>query len=298
MNPAFTQPGRIRLLPPRGDLTRVELRHPKGYAEVLLQGAQVIQYQPERQAPVLWLSESARFEQGHAIRGGIPVCWPWFGDHPLDPSLPAHGLARTRPWTVLESAADEAATQLRLGLTDDPATRALWPHRFNLELLIRLDHQLTLTLTTHNPSDAPLPISEALHSYLAVSDIDGVTLSGLEGCTYRDKLEAFRPQVQTDALVIDRETDRVYGDTVATVTVADPGHGRHLRIHKRGSGSTVIWNPWQERARAMGDFDDEGYRGMLCVEAANALENTLQIPPGSSHSLTTCIQSLPMDTTR
>jgi D-hexose-6-phosphate mutarotase len=297
MNPTFTRPGRIRVLPPTGELTRVELRHPRGCAQVTLQGAQVIHYQPDGQAPTLWLSESSRFERGHAIRGGIPVCWPWFGDHPRDPALPAHGLARTRPWRVLESAADEAATQLRLGLTDDPTTRALWPYRFNLELLIRLDHQLTLTLTTHNPNKIPLPISEALHSYLAVSDIDRVSISGLEGCPYRDKLDHLRSRVQEDALIIDRETDRVYGDTDATVTVADPGHGRHLRVHKSGSRSTVIWNPWQERAQAMGDFDDPGFRRMLCVEAANALENTLQIPPGGSHSLTTRIQSV-ADTTR
>ncbi|MEH6628040.1 MAG: D-hexose-6-phosphate mutarotase [Motiliproteus sp.] len=316
MNPSFAIAGRIRQLNDRGDLPIVELSNAHGRALVCLQGAQVIEYQPHNQPPVLWLSDKSRFENGQAIRGGIPICWPWFGDHPQDPALPAHGFARTSRWKVLASAADSETSSLRLGLKDDDCSRQLWPYKFELELSIQLGRQLSLTLCSHNTNDRPMPITEALHSYLAVSNIDQTFVTGLEGCCYRDKLDQLNPYIQDGPLTIAEETDRVYVDTEGTVTLNDPGFGRHILISKdqnehhpdannssdnkpmnhNQSRSTVIWNPGAEKSLSMSDVDDNGYQRLLCVETANALDNALEIPPGHSHSMSTQIESTPSET--
>lgn len=298
MNPSFAIAGRIQQIDHPGDLPMIELSNQYGRAVICLQGAHVIEYQPNDQPAVLWLSDTSHFEVGKAIRGGIPICWPWFGDHPQDPTLPAHGLARTRQWQVLESTDDGETTSLRLGLTDDDSTRKIWPYRFRLELLVQLGARLCLTLTSHNPNDRPMPITEALHSYLAVSDIGQVNIAGLTDCRYRDKLDNLNLHTQANGLAITGETDRVYLDTQARVSVEDPGLSRQIRIVKspdpKDSLTTVVWNPWQQRAHALSDFDDEGYKTMVCVETANALDNALEILPGQSHSLTVRIETMPL----
>ena len=297
MSPDFAIAGHIRQLKDRGELPMVELTNSHGRAVVCLQGAQVIEYQPNGQAAALWLSNRSGFETGKAIRGGIPICWPWFGGHPQDPALPAHGLARTRRWQVLASGDDGETTSLRLGLSDDDTSRQLWSYRFELQLQITLGRQLSLTLTTRNPNDRPMPISEALHSYFSVSDIDQIRISGLEGCRYRDKLDNLNAHIQHNTLAITGETDRVYLDTDACVCVDDPVAKRQILISKQQSRSTVIWNPGAEKSVSMSDMDDTGYRSMLCVETANALDNSIEIAAGQSHQLNVQIESVPFDKT-
>ncbi|WP_165839969.1 D-hexose-6-phosphate mutarotase [Motiliproteus coralliicola] len=271
----------------------IQLNHSKGQAQICLQGAQVIEFTPANQPPVLWLSNNSRFETGKAIRGGIPICWPWFGDHPTDPTLPAHGFARNSAWTVLASQADDHSTNLTLGLEDNESTRALWPFGFKLELNVRLSQALTLTLTTHNSNRTDIQVSEALHSYFAIDDIHHTQISGLEGSRYQDKLRHGMPVNQQGAVRIRAETDRVYLNHESPLTIDDPGNRRRIEIQKQRSRTTVIWNPWQAKSAAMTDMTDDGYARMLCVESANALDNTLQIPPGGTHSLTTRLESIP-----
>jgi len=291
MKPDIEIPHRVQRLDDRGDLPLIALLAPGGRALVCLQGAHVIDYQPSGQPPLLWLSDQTPFKVGLPIRGGIPLCWPWFGDHPQDATLPAHGLARARRWQLVDSAADASSTRLRLRLEQDSTTRQLWPYAFRLELLIQLDQQLSLTLTCHNPNDRPMPISEALHSYFRVADIAPVEVGGLLGCRYRDKLEQMAVKVQQTPLTLDGETDRVYLDTRATITLDDPGLRRQIRIAKSGSDSTVVWNPWRERSARMPDMSTDGYRTMLCVESANAADNALEIGAGQSHSLSIQLSS-------
>lgn len=292
--PLPTLPGRLQWRDETTALPQAELRSRFGGARLCLQGAQVLDYRPDGQPPVLWLSRSSRYQAGTAIRGGIPLCWPWFGPHPETSALPAHGFARTRRWRPLDAHADDDATCLTLGLSDDAETRALWPYAFELRLELRLGRQLTLNLTTRNLSDRPMPVTEALHSYFLVSDLERVRLRGLEGTDYWDKLDGLRRHPQSDALQLAGAADRVYLDTGAPLTLEDPGLGRQIRIHKGRSRSTVVWNPGRETAAAMADFDDDGYRRMLCVETANVLDNRVRIAPGDSHTLTTRIESLPL----
>jgi len=293
MTTTFDMPGSIRAVRHPSGLPLMELSNRHGRARVCLQGAQVLHYAPLGQPPLLWLSERSRFEAGKAIRGGIPLCWPWFGDHPSDPALPAHGFARTAPWTLRDCADDGASTCLTLGLDDSPASRRLWPFAFGLTLHIRLHRALTLTLTSHNRSDRPMPLTEALHSYFAVADSTRTRITGLEGRRYRDKLNQLRSGVQAGPLDIDGAIDRVYLNSPRKLAIEDPGNGRRILIQQAGGRSTVVWNPGRDKAAAMADMDDQGYRRMLCVESANALDHALQIPPGESHRLSTRIRSIP-----
>jgi len=186
------------------------------------------------------------------------------------------------------------ATVIRLGLRDDEATRELWPHSFALELEVAVGVALRVSLIARNTGSAPFTCTGALHSYLAVGDVTLIAIHGLEGCAYVDKVNGGAEKVQRGLVTIVGETDRVYHDTVATCTIDDPVLGRRIAVAKRGSRSTIIWNPWQEKARRLADFDDDAYPSMVCVEAGYprtgvALNDAVTIPPGGEHRLETTI---------
>lgn len=251
-------------------------------AEVALFGGQVIGWAPARQKPVLWLSEAARLDAGKAVRGGIPVCWPWFGPA-AEPGRPSHGFVRTRVWSVrnVQAAKDGVALTLAAPLRpDDPV-----PSGLDLSLTVTLAHDLTVALTTVNGSSVPLTITEALHTYLAVGDIAAVTVRGLEGAQFLDQLSG-QTRTETALLRIGGEIDRIYAHGDGGVTVEDVALGRAIRVDHSGSGSTVVWNPWIEKSVRLGDMAEGGYRRMLCVETANAGGCVVTLAPGDSHTLT------------
>jgi glucose-6-phosphate 1-epimerase len=256
-------------------------------AEIHLNGAHITSWHPRGAGEVLWLSERAVFAPGVPIRGGIPLCWPWFGPHPSDPLAKAHGFARTREWTLdqINEAVDE--THVRLVLRSDDETRALWPHEFELLLDAVFGVTLDVALTTRNIGAAPFTITEALHTYLGVSDVRSVAVDGLAGARYADKVVGC-DDVQSESLLrFSGETDRVYATANDCVVI---NGARRVRITKRGSGSTVVWNPWIEKAARMADFGDDEWTSMLCVEAANALDAAVTVAPGALHTIATTIQ--------
>jgi D-hexose-6-phosphate mutarotase len=278
--------GRLRFRPSQSGLVFAEIDHAEGTATICLQGAHLTTFRPKnRPEPVVWVSEAARFAPGKSIRGGVPVCWPWFGAHPARADWPAHGFARTVPWSVVDSRADADATTLTLQLTASDATRALWPHDTPLTLRISVSEVLDMELTTRNATAQALPLSEALHTYFQVGDIAEVELTGLDGCSYLDKVEGFARKRQYGALRFAGETDRIYVDTQSACVIHDPRLLRRIRIDKQGSASTVVWTPWADKAAAMGDFTARGWRNMLCVESANAADDTLTLLPGQTHTL-------------
>jgi len=255
-----------------------------------LQGAQVLTFQPINQEPVLYVSKSARYVGGKSVRGGIPVCWPWFGPHASDAQKPAHGIARSSMWSIIETVAlNDGATRVVLELVPVPEHRALWPHETRVQLHVSVGPSLTVELVTHNESAQPVQISEALHTYFHVSDIESVSVSGLDGCKYVDKVTGGAPAIQQQAITIHGETDRVYLNTAAECVIHDPGLHRRIHVAKTGSRSTVVWNPWTEKALKLGDMGDNGFRSMLCIESANALDDIVSVAPGKEHRLTTII---------
>lgn len=257
-------------------------------AVVALQGAQVLSWRAAGQnADTLWLSPQAQLGTGKAMRGGIPVCWPWFGPHRVDAAKPAHGFVRGVPWRVAGSAA--SATRARLVLSFDTAGIApeLWAPRASAEIEITVGETLMIALSTDNLSAQPFDVTQALHTYLAVGDIGGVAISGLDGRPYIDQLDPAAQCVQSGAITIEREVDRIYQATPDDVVVTDLSLQRETRVAKSGSLSTVIWNPWVEKAARLGDMGDAGHRRMVCVETANAGRDAVTLAARARHRLVT-----------
>ncbi|CAN5368010.1 D-hexose-6-phosphate mutarotase [soil metagenome] len=274
-----------------GGFPFAKIATPEATAEVCLHGGHLTAFAPAGQEPVIWMSPAAVFAPSKAIRGGIPVCWPWFGDHPDDPaSKPAHGFARTSLWEVTAASQPEpGAVRLELGLPAAAAPPGVFPPAYNCTLAITVARTLALELTTTNLSDSPFVLTAALHTYLNVGDISQIRCEGLDGTRYRDKMDGYRQKSQSGDILIDSPTDRVYEDTTGDTLVRDGALGRTIRVRKSGSSTTVVWNPWAAGAAKMADMPDDGYQTMLCVEAANAGTGAVTLAPGRSHALATMI---------
>jgi len=290
LNDQFAIAQHITFAATAGGLPVAEIRNSYAAASVAVQGGHVITYQPHGQQPVLWLSSLSAFGPGKTIRGGIPVCWPWFGSHPTDPSKPFHGFVRSAMWQVRGTSVGIGdATEIRLGLTESEDSMALWPHAFDLEIVVTIGAQLHIALIARNPGHQPFVCGGALHSYYTVGDVRRITIDGLDGGDYLDKVEGFKRKQQHGPVTIAGETDRVYLDTTATCMIADPALGRRIGIAKSGSHTTVIWNPWAEKAKQIADFGDDAYLSMVCVETANADTDVATVAPGGEHRLSAVI---------
>jgi glucose-6-phosphate 1-epimerase len=290
LNDQFAIAQHITFAATAGGLPVAEIRNSYAAASVAVQGGHVITFQPHGQQPVLWVSSLSAFALGKTIRGGIPVCWPWFGSHPTDPSKPFHGFVRAAIWQVRGASVGPAdATEIRLGLTESEASLAIWPHAFDLEIVVTVGAQLHIELIARNPGDQPFVSGGALHSYYTVGDVRRIAIGGLDGCDYLDKVEGFKRKTQHGPITIEGETDRVYLDTAAACVIADPALDRRIGIAKAGSRTTVVWNPWAEKARQLADFGDEEYLSMVCVETANADTDVALVAPGGEHRLSAVI---------
>lgn len=264
----------------------VDVTNPQATARIALQGAQIIHWSPKGEAPVIWLSEAASFLPGKSIRGGAPVCWPWFGPHETQRDFPAHGFARTTLWEIsgVESRPD-GTTKLVFHLPESATPKNQWPHASTLESHITIGAHLEVDLVTRNQGNHPLTLGQALHTYFQVGDIRTVRLHGLDGCSYLDKVDGGVCKVQQGAVNFTQETDRIYLGTTHNVVIEDPQMQRQIHIAKRGSASTVVWNPWIEKAAKMGDLGENGYLHMVCVENANAAEDVVMLAPETDHHL-------------
>jgi glucose-6-phosphate 1-epimerase len=282
----FGVPGIIAFEPGSGGLTRAVVTTAAATAHVYLHGAHVAHFQPASSAPALFLSPRSAFAPGRAIRGGVPVIFPWFGPNPDDPRAPDHGFARTAEWAVESVEVEGEIATLALALEASEATRAVWPHAFRLRYRISIGTALDLAVTVENRSPAVFSFQEALHTYLHVGDVEEASVRGLEDTTYIDKADNMARKAHgREPVRLRGLTDRVYLDTEHACEVDDPVLGRRLSIAKRGSRTTVIWNPGRDVARGMADLGAEAWRSMLCVETANAADNTVRLGPGQRHEM-------------
>jgi len=260
-----------------------EVRHPRASARIAVNGAHLMEWTPAGAHPVLFLSPDAVLEPGKAIRGGVPVCWPWFGPQ-ADPQRPMHGYARILPWNLVKAESDESGVHLVYELTDGEAATPWWNPGLRARLEMHLGTELAVELFTRNSGDEPVRLEEALHTYLSVGDITRVCVRGLDGAHYLDTVGEPTRRRQEGNIVLDREIDRQYASEAA-VTVEDPAWGRTLIVEKEGSATTVVWNPWIEKSKRLADLPDEAYLGFLCVEAANAGAGAVELAPGAEHVL-------------
>jgi glucose-6-phosphate 1-epimerase len=282
-------PGRVVFASGNGGLPKINLTPNQSAAEIYLHGAQVTGFQKSGEPPLLFLSRLSQFAAGKAIRGGVPICFPWFGPRAGDVM---HGFARTTEWELIESAAPPGgAVTVRFRLPAPPANAA-WPE-FSAEFVVTVADTLTMELVATNQSpDRNFEFENCLHTYFAVGDIAQVSLTGLKGAHYLDKTQNGERQLETaDALRITAETNRVYPDTPGTVEIHDAKFRRTVRVDKSNSASTVVWNPWT--TQLMPDFDPAEHRQMVCVESGNVGQNQISLPPGQSAGLKVVLSSRP-----
>jgi glucose-6-phosphate 1-epimerase len=292
----FAIAGAVSLAQGAGGLTKVVLRAGQSsagrgaVAEVYLNGATVTRYDVGKRA-VLFCGRTSKFAPGKAIRGGVPVIFPWFGPHPTDASRPQHGLVRAAAWTVdaTHQYADGAAAVV-LALESSQETRAVWPYDFALRYTVTLGRRLDMALEVINRSSTEFRFDEALHTYLAVSDVRRIAIHGLEQTEYYDKVEGMARKRHGNAPVeLEGETDRVFVNTTAPCRLTDPVNGEVI-VRKEGSLSTVVWNPWETKAEALPDLAGGQWPEMVCIETANALENAVVLAPGASHTMRAVIE--------
>jgi glucose-6-phosphate 1-epimerase len=278
--------GQVSFKENSGGFVTVEMANDFGTTNIALQGGHVMEWSPRGGRPVIWMSPAAVLAPGKSIRGGVPVCWPWFGPHAVNTAFPAHGFARISPWQVVAAKPSaDGETRLVLRLVQNAAQSGQWPYPSQLEIGITLGSALSIDLITRNTGDEAIIIGEALHTYFAVSDVHRVVIHGLEDCWFLDKVDGGKRKQQNGPVNFGGETDRIYLDTLSDCLIDDPGLRRRIRIAKQGSRSTVVWNPWQEKAAKMGDLGENGYLDMVCVESANAADNAVTVDPGEEHRL-------------
>jgi glucose-6-phosphate 1-epimerase len=270
-----------------GDIPLIEIKNEQASASISLQGAHLLSWVPAGEEDVIWLSTQAKFAPGKSVRGGIPICWPWFGPHESNAAYPGHGFARTVLWQVTKTealSADETRVTFQLDSRQlDAAIKPMWPLPTIAEYRLTIGKTLTIELTTFNHSDQAMTIGQALHTYFKVDDVSKTRILGLEDRPYLDKTDGFKRKTQSGAVTIGAEVDRVYLQTPDDVVIDDGK--RKIVIKKQGSQSTIVWNPWQAAAEKMGDLGQDGYLKMLCVESANAVDDTVVVGAGESYSL-------------
>jgi glucose-6-phosphate 1-epimerase len=286
-----------------GELHCWRIRHADAELLISQQGAQILSYQRNSQPPLIWLSEEATYLRGQSVRGGVPVCWPWFGDLQRNPpavqalvaqpdAAAFHGGVRSLDWQLLAMNPDVDGVSLQFAA---PApTTADWPAELTLELHIRLDERLHISLISHNHGIRPLTISQALHSYFAVSDIQQVAVDGLADCRYIETLAGWQQHQQQDALTFSSETDRIYQDLPSRLSIRDPGWQRRVCLQSHGSRSAVLWNPWIDKAARLSSFAADAWQRMLCIETANVWDDCCQLAPGAQHSMGFSLWSEPL----
>ena len=291
-----TFPDGVRVDQGRGGLERLVLEAAESETHVYTHGANVLHFQPKGGHPVLTASSRSEFvagAPGKAIRGGVPICFPWFGGKAGDAAAPPHGVARLLTWTI-DAVTKESDGRLRavLSLANGAYTRGQFPHDFALTFTVTAGRSLEMALAVRNTGAGPFTFEEALHSYLAVSDVRQIAITGLEKTTYIDKTDALRRKAAADEpLVLCGETDRVFLGTRARVALSDPGWQRRIVVSKSGSDTTIVWNPWSEKAKTIPDLGDADWPGMVCIETANAADNAITLEPGQAHTLTALIEA-------
>ena len=270
-----------------GGFPLVQIRTERGSATLAMYGAQLIAFKPAHaEHDLFYLSDDAVYQAGKAIRGGAPLCWPWFGADPDDVGHQAHGFVRNMFWELLDTRIHDNVVSATFGIESSHVTHhEWWDHDFKLRKTITVGDELTVSLTTENLDDEPLRFSEALHSYLLVGDVTQATVKGLDKTEYLDKTLGFAQDTQQGDITIDDEFDRIYLQSPIATEVIDPVLNRKVRIQQQGAENFVVWNPWHDKAEQLQDMPAEDYKSFICVETANALDHSVTIPAGHSHTM-------------
>lgn len=268
------------------DLIFVTVSNKYADADICLYGAHITSFRPHRGNEMLWMSQDSLFEEGKAIRGGIPVCFPWFGPHPTDANLPQHGFARLTYWEVNRtSSLPNGETQICLSLNSSAFSKTYWPYDFYAELIFTIGNKLSVEFQINNTSKEAFSYSSALHSYFLISSIENIAISGLEKTSYHNQLDGSDGTQEEELLNITAPTTHHYYNTQADCVIIDPVFRRRTRIAKEGSKATTVWNPGEETCARMTDMHEDAFIEFVCVETVNAFEDTIHLQPGKCHKV-------------
>ena len=281
----FEIPGIAQVVEGNGGLPKVRVTSPEAVGEMYLHGAHVTSWKPATTEEVLFLSSQSRWEQGHAIRGGVPICFPWFGGKADDPHAPAHGFVRTRAWQVesITRAGDGVTVSMFTESNED--TKRWWPAEFRLAHRVTFGAELRHELVVTNAGRTSLRFEEALHAYYRVGNVEKTRVRGLDAVHYFDKTDSNREKLQLGEIAIVSETDRVYLNTRDAIEMGDPVLSRRILVTKENSRTTVVWDPWVQKAHSLSDFADGEWKQMICVETSNVSELAVDLAPGQQHKM-------------
>jgi len=275
-----------KFIPGQNNLPKLQIATPAAQAEIYLHGAQITSWKPAGHEEVLFLSRQSRFEDGKAIRGGIPICFPWFRAKADNPKAPAHGFVRTKAWSLQSIGSIGEDVVVVLATESDEFTRLWFPHDFNARHRITVGKSLTLELIVENAGATAFQFEAALHTYNRVADAKNLTLTGLDQTPYLDNRDNNALKLQSGDFQFTRDTDNAYLNTQSPVEILDPLLNRRIRLEKQGSLTTVVWNPWEGDAANMADLGDDEWTQFACVEAANILSAAITLHPGEEHTTT------------
>jgi glucose-6-phosphate 1-epimerase len=259
----------------------LEIQNEAAHAKIALQGAHIFEYQRKDEKPLLWLSKESKFENGTVIRGGIPLCWPRFGN--LDRSLPQHGFARTMLFKLIGvKEINKTLTQLHLQLKSSQKSREIWDYDFILDVFFNISDRLEMSIKTTNMSAKEFLLTQAFHTYFHVDDIEAIRIEGLEDVAFLDTLSDTK-DVENKPIQIDREIDRVYGGVQKDICLREGS--KNIKIHAENSNSAIVWNPWIEKCSKMSGMQSDAYKKFVCIESANAFDDFRIVKAGESVSL-------------
>jgi glucose-6-phosphate 1-epimerase len=281
----FEIPGSAQVVEGNGGLPKVRVKCPEAVGEIYLHGGHVTSWKPSGAKEVLFVSSRSRWEDGHAIRGGVPICFPWFGDKADDPKAPAHGFVRTKAWQLDSIAQAGDAVTVSMFTESDESTRKWWPAEFHLLHRATFGRELSLGLVVTNTGTTPLRFEEALHAYHSVGNVEKARVLGLDTVHYLDKTDSNRKKLQQGEIVIVGETDRVYLNTSDAIELEDPVLRRRTRVTKENSRTTVVWNPWVQKAHSLSDLADHEWKEVICIETSNVSDFAVELEPGQQHTM-------------
>lgn len=279
-------PGVARICEGNGGLPRIRITGSHAEGEIYLHGAQVTSWKPAGSDEVLFLSTKSRWQEGQAIRGGIPICFPWFRAKVDDPKAPAHGFVRTKSWDLESMVEDKSGVRVTMFTESDAQTRRFWPAEFRLVHSVVFGSELVLELTCTNTGKTDLQFEEALHTYNRVADVAYVRLQGLDKLHFLDNTDSNAEKIQQGEVEIASATDNAFLGTQDGVDLIDPELHRRIRLQKSKSLTTVVWNPWRDGAARLTDLGDGEWTQFLCVEASNILAASVSLAPGEEHKIT------------
>ena len=287
----FGIPGVARIGEGNGGLPRIQITGSHAEGEMYLHGAQVTSWKPVGNDEVLFLSTKSHWQGGQAIRGGIPICFPWFRAKADDPKAPAHGFVRTKSWQLESILEGKSGVCVSMSTESDEQTRRWWPAEFHLLHRVVFGPELTLELSCTNTGKTDLRFEEALHTYNRVADVANVRLQGLDVVQFLDNTDSNRAKIQHGDVTIASATDNAFIGTQNDVDLIDPKLRRHIRLKKVNSLTTVVWSPWREGAARLGDLGDGEWIQFLCVEASNILDASVTLAPGEKHKMTAVLST-------